>query len=319
MSSEQLLVRASTGDCVEAGTRLMGLLGADIRHADLAFAFNNRLLSYWGRRFVYVPYSVPPEALERAIEGIRALDILACNVTFPHKVPIMRYLDEVDETTRRMGSVNLVVNREGVLRGYNTDSLGFMDALRATGLMDELDSALIYGAGGAGRALATALTAAGMRQIWMYDVIGVRSHEVESRLNTNGCRVCAVGREDLGDLRPALIVNATPLGRREQADRSPLDAAHTGTARAARLFFDLNYNPPRSRFLEQARALGVAAENGLRMMCYQAKHSIDIAAGSEVPWDWFHRALKEWEVQRHTVAAGGVTPFERADPGLVTE
>ena len=130
--------------CVQAGTRLLGLLGADIRHADLAFSFNNQLLSHWAGKYLYVPYSVPTEELENAIQGIRALDILACNVTFPHKVAIMDHLDEIDDTTRRMGSVNLVVNREGVLWGYNTDSMGFMDALHATGLMEDLDTALIY-------------------------------------------------------------------------------------------------------------------------------------------------------------------------------
>ena len=186
---ERTPIYTRDGSCVEAGTRLMGLLGVDIRHADLAFSFNNRLLSYWEQQYLYVPYSVSSEELENAVLGIRALDILACNVTFPHKVRIMSHLDEIEATARRMGSVNLVVNREGVLRGYNTDSMGFMDALRDTEFMDEIDSALIYGAGGAGRALATALAMAGMRKIWVYDIIEARSHEIESRLNRNGCRV----------------------------------------------------------------------------------------------------------------------------------
>lgn len=295
------LVLDRMGTCVQAGTRLLGLLGADIRHADLAFSFNNQLLSYWGRKYLYVPYSVPAEELENAIQGIRALDILACNVTFPHKVAIMNYLDEMDDSTRRMGSVNLVVNREGVLWGYNTDSMGFMDALHATGLMDDLDSALIYGAGGAGRALATALAAAGISKIWLYDIIEARSHAIESRLSHNGCRVCAVAPEDMPHLRPALIVNATPLGRGEQADVSPLEDLRTG--QDARLFFDLNYNPARSRFLQQAGTLGVPAENGLRMMCYQAKRSIDIAV-DQVPFDWFYTALRTKEIEEHMVAAG---------------
>lgn len=280
---------------------MMGLLGEDIRHADLAFSVNNRLLSYWGRRFVYVPYSVPSEELENAVYGIRALDIMACNVTFPHKVSIMQYLDEIDETTRRMGSVNLVVNRDGVLWGYNTDSMGFMHALRETGLMDDMDSTLIYGAGGAGRALASALAHAGMRKVWIYDVLRARSHEVQSRLNYNGCQVCAVEPEDLHRLRPALIVNATPLGRGEQADMTPMTDIRTG--QEAKLFFDLNYNPARSRFLQQAQALGVPAENGLRMMIYQAKASIDIAVGAEIPWDWFHAALNYAELQQFQVVA----------------
>ena len=299
--SARPLVLGRTGACVQAGTRLLGLLGADIRHADLAFSFNNHLLSYWERKYVYVPYSVPAEELENAIQGIRALDILACNVTFPHKVAIVNHLDEIDDTTRRMGSVNLVVNRTGVLWGYNTDSMGFMDALQATGLMDELDSALIYGAGGAGRALATSLSMAGMSRIWLYDIVEARSQAIESRLSRNGCRVCAVAPEDLPNLRPALIVNATPLGRGEQADVSPLEDLRTG--QDARLFFDLNYNPTRSRFLRQAEALGVLAENGLRMMCYQAKRSIDIAV-DQVPFDWFYTALRTKEIEEHMVAAG---------------
>ncbi len=303
---ERTPVYASDGGCVEAGTRLLGLLGADIRHADLAFSFNNRLLSYWGQSYLYVPYSVQSEELENAVQGMRALDILAANVTFPHKVAIMSHLDEIEETTRRMGSVNLVVNREGLLWGYNTDSMGFMDALRETELLDDIQTALIFGAGGAGRALATGLAIAGLHKVWLYDIIEARSHEVQSRLNVNGCQVCAVEPDELPHLRPELIVNATPLGRGELADVSPMTDLNTGDQ--ARLFFDLNYNPARSKFLRQAEELGVPSENGLRMMCYQAKRSIEIAVGREVPLDWFYAAFGEAGLEEFLVQAGPSAP-----------
>jgi shikimate dehydrogenase len=269
----------------KASTRLMGLLGEDVRHADLAFSFNNRMLSVWGSEFLYVPYSVPVDRLKDAVRGIRALDILSCNVTFPHKVSILEYMDEVEETAQLAGAANLVVNRGSRLYGHNTDGQGFLDALLETGMMGDLDSALIYGAGGAGRAVAAVLAAAGMPKIWMYDIIDSRSAEVEARLGHKGSDASAVRGEQLVELRPALIVNATPLGRGGEAHRSPL--GDLSVAECAVLFFDLNYNPPKSRFLLQAEGLGIATENGLRMMCYQAKRSIEIAAGKGIPFEWF--------------------------------
>lgn len=291
---------------VRASTRLMGLLGADVRHADLAFAFNNRLLSLWGSEFVYLPYSVSNGCLKDAVHGLRALEILSCNVTFPHKVAIMEHLDQIGEETRRMGSVNLVVNHDGKLAGYNTDSEGFLHALSESGLAPGIGRTLIYGCGGAGRALAAALAAAGMETIWLYDIVEEKCHAVETAHSHNSRHhVLSVHRDGLAKLRPQLIVNATPLGRGEEADVSPLDddLIDRGIADEALLFFDLNYNPPRSRFLQQAETLGIAAENGLRMMCYQAKRSIEIAAGREIPWEWYVEAIEEEGLGRHMVTA----------------
>jgi shikimate dehydrogenase len=300
------VIRVGSEPVVRAHTRLMGLLGADVRHADLAFAFNNRLLSLWDHEFLYLPYSVRNGHLADAVRGVRALDILSCNVTFPHKVTIMEHLDEIDEETRRMGSVNLVVNRDGVLWGYNTDSEGFMHALRESGFAPELQSALIFGCGGAGRALAATLAAAGMERVWVYDIVEEKCQSVEWVHNHNGRqRVVSATRKQLASLRPGLIVNATPLGRGKEADVSPVDDEMLagGLANAARLFFDLNYNPPHSRFLQQAERLGIAAENGLRMMCYQAKRSIEIAARREIPWEWYEEAIEEECLTRYMVSA----------------
>ena len=103
-------------------------------------------------------------------------------------------------------------------------------------------------------------------------------------------------------MRPDLIVNATPLGRAEQANLTPI--LETRIGEEAKLFFDLNYNPARSKFLRQAEAMGVPAENGLRMMVYQAKASIDLAVGSEIPFDWFYAALQFSELEQYEVYAG---------------
>jgi shikimate dehydrogenase len=298
------VTRPGSHSPVQAGTRLMGLLGADIRHADLAFAFNNKLLSLWGSEFVYLPYPVPGDRLEDAADGIRALDILSCNVTFPYKVSILKHVDRVDEAVWLMGSVNLVVNRSGELWGYNTDSDGFMHALQQTGFMPQLDSALIYGCGGAGRALVVALSAAGIRTIWLYDLIEEKCEALEMVHNHNGHnghRILATSRHHLPGLRPALIVNATPAGRGQQADISPLQDLKI--AESARLFFDLNYNPPRSKFLQQADSLGIAAENGLRMMCYQAKRSIEVTVGRVIPWDWYTAAIRSAGLENFMVSA----------------
>ena len=79
-----------------------------------------------GLDYVYVPFRVKTEDLKQAIQGMRALNIRGLNVTIPHKVAVMPFLDEIDPLAEKIGAVNTIVNEDGTLKGYNTDASGFL-------------------------------------------------------------------------------------------------------------------------------------------------------------------------------------------------
>ena len=142
---------------IDADTSLFGLIGNPVAHS-LSPRMHNQALAATGYNGVYLAFRVTdPRA---AIKGIAALNFKGISVTLPHKVAVMDYLDEVNETAAQIGAVNTIVNSRGRLIGYNTDCPGALEALRTrTSIRDK--SVAIIGAGGAARAIGFGLVNAG--------------------------------------------------------------------------------------------------------------------------------------------------------------
>ena len=104
-----------------------------------------------GLDYLYLPFRVREENLGKAIEGMRALNIKGLNVTLPHKVAVIPFLDELDPLAEKIAAVNTIVNNDGVLKGYNTDATGFLQALLEKGVKPEGKKVVVLGAGGASR------------------------------------------------------------------------------------------------------------------------------------------------------------------------
>ncbi|TNE62596.1 MAG: shikimate dehydrogenase [Bacteroidetes bacterium] len=190
-------------------------------------------------------------------------DLRGLNVTIPHKVTVLNYLDARDDTARDAGAVNVIRIRDGRLEGFNSDVLGLEISLQQLDdgkwLLPATGSgpvALILGTGGAARAVACVLRRAGLT----YRIIS---------------RQAGAGRLTYDDLHQLdfteirLIFNATPLGMypdTENCPNLPFDKLH-----AAQLVYDLVYNPTETLLLQRARARGAAVKNGLEMLRLQAE------------------------------------------------
>ena len=106
----------------------------------------------------YIGYRIPKGELEIGVEGLKKIKINGFNVTIPHKVEMMKYLDKMDESCSIIGAVNTVVNNEGVLKGYNTDMDGFLEPLKKREISIQDKKILLIGAGGAARAIVAGIT-----------------------------------------------------------------------------------------------------------------------------------------------------------------
>ena len=113
---------------ISGKTRICGVIGDPIEHT-MSPVMHNAAFKELGIDYVYVAFRVRKEELGKAVAGMRALNIRGLNVTIPHKVAIIPFLDELDPLAAKIGAVNTIANDDGVFRGYNNDATGFLQAL----------------------------------------------------------------------------------------------------------------------------------------------------------------------------------------------
>ena len=114
---------------IDGKTKVIGIIGKNIENS-LSPLIHNQIIIKHSLNFCYLPFQVEDSNLAIAIQGIKALNIRGVNITFPYKVRVIKFLDEVEESAQRVGAVNTIVNNKGILTGYNTDVIGFKKACR---------------------------------------------------------------------------------------------------------------------------------------------------------------------------------------------
>jgi len=223
------------------------------------------------RPVVYRACDVAPERLACAVELLRWAGMLGCNVTVPHKVAVAGLVDSLTPAARVAGAVNAVRCDQGRLIGHNTDGAGFRDALREAGFQAAGRDALIFGAGGAARAVAAALGGLRARRVTVW------ARRAEAARALARAMAGHFPRTEFRAGRPAaadLAVNATPLGLPGFPDRSPAPADWAGCG----LAFDLVYGRG-TAFQRQARRLGARVLGGSGMLVFQALRSWEFWLG----------------------------------------
>ncbi|MCJ7634553.1 shikimate dehydrogenase, partial [Candidatus Bathyarchaeota archaeon] len=138
---------------ISSATKLYAVIGDPIEHS-LSPIMQNIAFQSLGLNCIYLAFKVTTNDLEAAIIGMKSLGILGFNVTIPHKISVMKYLDEIDPQAVDVGAVNTIINTGGILKGYNTDGVAALATLREAGVKLEGQKVVLLGAGGAARALA---------------------------------------------------------------------------------------------------------------------------------------------------------------------
>ena len=185
---------------------------------------------------------------------VSSRDFRAFNVTIPYKKTVIPFLDHLSEEATLTGSVNTVVNRGGVLYGYNTDVYGLTAQLLRDGNPIRGKAAFVLGTGGVSKSAAEAAKRAGAESVTFV-----------SRAKKEGVVTYAELLARAGGVE--YIVNCTPAGMYPRNGESPVNVADFPNLCGVT---DLIYNPLRTKLVRQARALGLPAQNGLYMLCAQA-------------------------------------------------
>ena len=268
----------------------LGVLGHPIAHS-LSPQMQNAALEKSGFEMRYARFEISPDELRPALELFRELDFVGANLTIPHKIAALEFVDDLDETAHKIGAVNTIKLDRGKLCGFNTDGKGFSRAIREEFSVDLRDlRVLVIGAGGGARAIALQCAKENCERL----VIANRDAEKAKRLAEElrafftGPRVLgpvarlqAIGCDDAA-LRfqianTDLVVNATPLGL-TRADPAPIPARLLAPHL---MIYDTVYASGPTPFVSSAIEAGARAANGLSMLLHQGALAFEI---------WFDRA-----------------------------
>ncbi len=270
---------------VSGKTTLCGIIGDPIEHT-MSPPMHNAAFEQMGLDFWYVPFRVKREQLEQAVAGMRALNIRGLNVTIPHKVAIIPLLDVLDPLAGRIGAINTVVNDNGVLRGYNTDATGFLQALLEKGVEPREKRIVMLGAGGAARAVSFVLAERGAHLVILNRRLELDwAEELASRLTeTFGKEVKALelAEENLVQaLEEAdILVNTTSVGMSPNVDETPVTS---NLLKPSLIVFDAVYNPVKTRLLREAERIGAQTISGLEMLVWQGASAFELWTGVKAP------------------------------------
>ena len=280
-------------------TKHVALIGYPLRHS-ISPSFQQAAFAHYHLDIRYESWETEASSLDETIDRLRQSSVLGANVTMPYKEAVMPLLDDLDEFVARIGAVNTIVNRGGRLLGYNTDAPGFIRALRQDGGFEPRDKcAAILGAGGAARAVSSALATEGARRL----IIANRTAERAERLATSLKRDLAPDTDittlPWDEIRSSkalspcdLLVNCTSLGVKHsptegetplEADSIPKDA----------LVCDLVYNPVETPLLREAKKAGAGVLGGLAMLVYQGAESFKLWVGKGAPVDIMIRQARK--------------------------
>ncbi|WP_052807421.1 shikimate dehydrogenase [Risungbinella massiliensis] len=271
--------------------RRFALLGYPVAHSKspkmMAAAFHEM-----GLRATYEAISCSPENLGLTLDTLKQRGYTGLNITIPHKQAIFAYLDWVDETARSIGAVNTVVLRDGEWHGYNTDALGYIRSLsEEVSLKLPGMKVVIWGAGGAARAVGHGLLLEGVGELSLVNRTPQKARELANDLSKLRLgNVQAVSMESAEqDVRTAnLIVQTTPIGMTGYPAVSPIPS---DWVRMGQVVSDLIYTPLKTTLMRAAHERGATVHGGAGMLVHQGAMALELWTGQSAPIKAMRQAL----------------------------
>ena len=247
------------------------------------------MLKRIGLKSAYVPFKVDVDKIGQALESIKVLNIAGANITIPFKEKVIPHLDVLSEGANIIGAINTIVCNGDMLKGYNTNAIGFMDALGDAGFDVEGKSALIFGTGGAAKAIAFVLNWLRTTAIFVTGRNQEKTRQIVQRFGGE-----AIPLYDLPDrtLDVNIVVNATSVS---SPDESPEMASllEKVQIKGCELLVDLNYDRSENFWQDMALRNGARFMDGLPALAYQSRRTLALWTGIQVAPEEFLKVLDE--------------------------
>lgn len=248
--------------------KLAGIMGMPVLQSRSPLLHNYWIAKY-GLKAAYGHFPVQSDKLEAAVRGLSALGLAGCNITIPHKVRAIQWMDWVDPLARRMGAINcIVVQADGALHGFNFDGYGYIQSLRDVKPDWRADTGpvVVLGAGGAARAVVLSLADLGAKEIRLINRTKDKALALANGLENVVKVLDWDARHEALD-GAALLINTTNQGMYDQ----PALDLHLDALPVTALVSDAVYIPLETPLLKAARLRGHTTVNGLGMLLNQAR------------------------------------------------
>lgn len=264
------------------------IIGDPINHS-LSPAIHNAAFNTLGLNCSYIALRVQEGQLKNSIDSLRAINIGGFNVTMPHKVKVLNYVDRCDQTVQLVGAANTVNNEEGKFCAYNTDVAGFIRPLRERKISFNGIEVLILGAGGAARAVVVALSGErGIANINIFNRNTDRSTNLAKLVKKLGLKASIVSNDYIQKIasKSDLIINTTPLGMSNEES-----LINSVSISKESIVYDIVYKPINTKLIVNAKTAGAQVVYGYEMLLEQATASFKIWLKMDPPIDSMKKVL----------------------------
>lgn len=247
-------------------------------------------------RWHFLTLDVDKDKLKDAVAGLKAFKMRGINCTIPHKIAVMDYLDEISESAELIGAVNMIVNENGRLFGENTDGKGFMMSLESNGVEVKGKKAVVFGAGGAARAICVEMGLAGAADITIVNRAQDRAlgDSLMAILRENTKTACRYIDWDGPFAIPEgtdIVVNATSVGLYPDVEAVP--NIDLDSIKPEMFVQDVIPNPTETALIRELRRRGIPCATGAGMLINQAALNIEMWTGKKPDKDVMYKALEE--------------------------
>ena len=247
-----------------------------------------------GLDYRYLTVKVEKDNLADAMKAVKAFNMKGINITIPHKVKVLEYLDELSQAASIIGAVNMIVNKDGKLYGENTDGKGYLKSLTDAGISPKGKVITVLGAGGAARAISVECALAGAQKIYIANIVQEQGEElVELLKEKTGAEAEFIMWDEKIKVPEdtQILSNATSVGLVPNTDQKP-DIDYN-TVKAEMVVTDVIFNDPHSLFLQEAEKRGAKTINGLGMLVNQGALNFTMWTGVDAPVDVMVDTLKK--------------------------
>jgi shikimate dehydrogenase len=267
--------------------KTFAVIGDPIDHS-LSPTMHNAAYKKLEMECTYIAYRVIQGELATGIESLKKINIAGFNVTIPHKVEMMKYLDNTDENCNKIGAVNTVLNDDGILRGFNTDMDGFLEPIKRKEIEIKNSKVLMLGAGGAARAIIAGLQKENAKEITIVNRTKKNGDELAEFSNKIGLNSNSKTIEEIEEINSKFdfIINASSLGLKNEksviSDKL-LDEQTT--------VYDIVYKPIKTDLINKAKEKKSRIIFGYEMLLGQAIRSFEIWLDKKAPYEAMKRSI----------------------------
>lgn len=280
---------------INTETKMIGLLGYPLGHS-FSSLMHNSAFEQCSLNKIYIPIEVLPENLETVVRGISKMNFDGFNVTIPHKIKIMKYLDEIDDYAKCIGAVNTVTIKNGVLKGYNTDGIGFLRSYEEiTETKVEGKNVFVLGSGGASRAISMTLALNKANKIYICNRTHEKAVALVNDINNQAGECSIAVPMEYEEMEKAIkdsdiLINSTSVGMYPNVDKSPISK---NLLNKKLIVYDAVYNPKKTKLLLDAEEIGCKTVMGLSMLIYQGSEAFELWTNSKAPVDLMFKVVEE--------------------------